>query len=938
MSNIGIAKASPCNSTTEFQIQAGSEHPINCSVKLDQKDDATGVVINFNIDNQLLTSKIPILTIFFEIEKDQDHQCPENGPQLDTFIGVMDVIVHTGNIQSSVWSYGCSEKEVDVSKTIYMTRFPQDSKNTKSPKLKTYLVPTTSAIINVRVSLVMKNIGIALGESANETLTALFPLVFKYDHTENDTRRVRVHTTRTDLNIAEVKSGCAIVTIQRLDRPFHYSESDVTFKSLWQTMLGRSVIDVDVGHNEGSDTPSPYKNGFFIVILRKRNETMCNHTRYDVSVDGVDDEKIHSERSLFGTSHSLNANGSDVRIKVEIMRMKNAAWFYRTITILGIIIIIVVFLWERLIGIRYPNAAFTGIVRLNRGPVHSVVHDWIDTSDSEMEDVVDGTGDDSACDQKLPTTQHQNETAQKGSYKKIQKMYIVDGKIARDQNKDRSRNGRRNKITSKCLRLSDFASKCDPSLFQHNLHTRSNLYCWIVASCGVFYILPAIQLMFGAQYISTHTGSQDLCYYNFLCRYTITTPLGQIADWNHVFSNFPYVISGLLFMVAVRRRKVRRCGAMVKLYEESRGHMKSGRKLGPQETVVDLLTHNHQIKEKMAEYAQKNVCIEFLNRCGIPEQYGLYYAMGIATIMEGILSLCYHICPTHESFQFDTTFMYILSALVFLKMYQFRHPDLTAKANVMFCVIALLLVTETMSYYIPPFIYSGFFVTAYIVILGIVMVKMYFALYSKSPKLKWEKCVKNRFRCKSLASGERARLILYLMMFALNLLIAVSYIVKALDPKKRSEVSNILLFIGFGNMAGYAGFYVSMKLYYILRSNTKRNAKNMFFGMMPWCREGDNQYSKLVHPESFSRTNVIYFILWVSCAFFSAKFFTTKEKTTEISPSQSRHLNADCSFLSFDQHDLWHFTSAFGLFFTFMWLLTLEDNNTVTHWEKIPVF
>ena len=69
MSNIRIAKTSPCNSTTEFQIQAGSEHPINCSVKLDQKDDATGVVINFNIDNQLLTSKIPILTVFSKLKK-----------------------------------------------------------------------------------------------------------------------------------------------------------------------------------------------------------------------------------------------------------------------------------------------------------------------------------------------------------------------------------------------------------------------------------------------------------------------------------------------------------------------------------------------------------------------------------------------------------------------------------------------------------------------------------------------------------------------------------------------------------------------------------------------------------------------------------------------------------------------------------------------------
>ena len=55
---------------------------------------------------------------------------------------------------------------------------------------------------------------------------------------------------------------------------------------------------------------------------------------------------------------------------------------------------------------------------------------------------------------------------------------------------------------------------------------------------------------------------------------------------------------------------------------------------------------------------------------GIPESYGIYYAMGAALMFEGILSGCYHICPTAENFQFDTTFMYCISVLVFLKVHQ----------------------------------------------------------------------------------------------------------------------------------------------------------------------------------------------------------------------------------------------------------------------------
>lgn len=37
---------------------------------------------------------------------------------------------------------------------------------------------------------------------------------------------------------------------------------------------------------------------------------------------------------------------------------------------------------------------------------------------------------------------------------------------------------------------------------------------------------------------------------------------------------------------------------------------------------------------------------------GIPQHYGLFYAMGLALIMEGIMSACYHVCPNYSNFQF----------------------------------------------------------------------------------------------------------------------------------------------------------------------------------------------------------------------------------------------------------------------------------------------
>ena len=65
---------------------------------------------------------------------------------------------------------------------------------------------------------------------------------------------------------------------------------------------------------------------------------------------------------------------------------------------------------------------------------------------------------------------------------------------------------------------------------------------------------------------------------------------------------------------------------------------------------------------------------------GVPCQYGLYFAMGLALSMEGVMSSSYHICPTNVTFQFDTTFMYLIAVLMFMKLYQVVMCQLRLKS------------------------------------------------------------------------------------------------------------------------------------------------------------------------------------------------------------------------------------------------------------------
>ena len=119
-------------------------------------------------------------------------------------------------------------------------------------------------------------------------------------------------------------------------------------------------------------------------------------------------------------------------------------------------------------------------------------------------------------------------------------------------------------------------------------------------------------------------------------------------------------------------------------------------------------------------------------------------------------------------------------------------------------------------------------------------------------------------------------------------------------------ISEILLFTFIGNLMFYLSYYVIMKLY---------------------CGE------------RLAWHCVIFLLLDLLCVFPALYFFTQLEKNPKVSAAKSRGLNCECTFLGFfDQHDLWHFLGGYGLFFMFMFLLSLDDNCLHDPRDQIPVF
>ncbi|XP_011306851.1 SID1 transmembrane family member 1-like [Fopius arisanus] len=406
--------------------------------------------------------------------------------------------------------------------------------------------------------------------------------------------------------------------------------------------------------------------------------------------------------------------------------------------------------------------------------------------------------------------------------------------------------------TRRVLSVSDLARK-EPKILRH----KSRLYLYYLGTIAVFYALPVVQLMATYQRVIHVTGNQDLCYFNFLCSH----PFFGFSDFNHVFSNFGYVLLGLLFIWLTWTRE-----------------------------QGDLA------------FAEKKKSF------GIPQHYGLFYAMGTALMMEGVLSACYHVCPNHSNFQFDTSFMYIIAVLCMVKIYQTRHPDINARASVTFGVLALIIFLGMLGVLDGSYYFWIIFTIIHLVVCLVLTAQIYYMGRWRLDRGMFRRII-NTFKHDARSGITNimrpmygGRLILLVIANFCNVALAVLG-----NTHRGKDFATFLLTILMSNLLLYTFFYIVMKL----------------------C-----------HGERIKNPTVCYIILSFITWGFALYFFIEKSISWALTPAQSRHSNRPCESLLnfFDYHDIWHFLSALAMFFSFMVLLTLDDDLEDTHRSLIPVF
>ncbi|CAH8480737.1 unnamed protein product [Schistosoma intercalatum] len=387
------------------------------------------------------------------------------------------------------------------------------------------------------------------------------------------------------------------------------------------------------------------------------------------------------------------------------------------------------------------------------------------------------------------------------------------------------------------------------------LNRKYLLYFWYLIIISIFYGLPAVQLIMTYQKAVFETGNEDLCYYNFECAHS----LGIFTAFNNIISNIGYVMLGLLFLGLTARRDI--------LHRRSKN-------LNPNSQAL-----------------------------GIPQHYGLFYAMGLALTMEGLMSACYHMCPNFSNFQFDTAYMYILGMLIMLKIYQTRHPDVNASAHSAYMVMAVVIFLGVLGVLYGNQIFWIIFTIFFLIMSVILTVEIYYM-----GQWNIDLCLPRRIYYLIRTDGIGClrptyleRMLLLLIANLVNFTLAGYGIVK-----RPRDFSTFLLSIFMINLLMYTFFYAIMKLR---------------------------------HRERFQMLSLVYILLtcisW-GCAIY---FYFNRTTTWEVTPARSRALNQPCVLLDFyDAHDVWHFLSSISMFFSFMLIMYMDDDLSKRPRNQIFVF
>ncbi|CDQ63044.1 unnamed protein product [Oncorhynchus mykiss] len=355
------------------------------------------------------------------------------------------------------------------------------------------------------------------------------PQYFKYVFPDGvDTAIVKVNS--------EMTFPCSVMSIQDIQCPVYDLDNNVAFIGMYQTMTKTAAITV-----QRKDFPS---NSFYVVVVVKTEDEACGGPLrfYPLRPDELIDAGNRSKTLDVVVSPAISSD-------VYVMGMLFCLGIFLSFYLLTFLVACVENkrMHRRREGLLNPadmSPAETGIPATHHnGTLRFSPYEYGSFADNastlSSEAITDSIASDANYGYMERSLESVTGRSRQESLSSIEEDdYDTLADIDSDKNIVR---------TKKYLCVSDLARKD-----KRVLSKKYQIYFWNIATIGVFYALPVIQLVITYQTVVNVTGNQDICYYNFLCAH----PLGNLSAFNNILSNLGYVMLGLLFLLIVLQRDI----------------------------------------------------------------------------------------------------------------------------------------------------------------------------------------------------------------------------------------------------------------------------------------------------------------------------------------------------------------------------------------------
>ena len=411
---------------------------------------------------------------------------------------------------------------------------------------------------------------------------------------------------------------------------------------------------------------------------------------------------------------------------------------------------------------------------------------------------------------------------------------------------------------------------------------RPKTFSYITCIVGCVLMVGAFQFVYADWYLMIQEGDRDHCYYNDFC-YRVSS---SDIPFNLMSSNFAYILHAFILALSVLYMEAE---LLARCKNIALSHPPPLTENGPLR-LPDHMLICPDISPHLASMSVPNHDVTPDDRAeGQKRQFSfsIGYAFAWALLFEGLFSTLYHLCPSKITFQFDMAFMFVISGLIVVVMYngikiKNCQEDGKARGNVgapnfflAFIVPLYILnylgsLNHSSEGLIPTWAWAVPLALWCFVIVNWVGYKLYFEDWKRCSLLegdKWKKCIG--------------------LTFGVSIAFLVLCVMTITD-----SLPQALLFTCI--------------------------AESIFVTMMKVCLGRERQCDCKCNCECCSlKCFFTWFYALITIAFLvSAIYIFIAFPTTDKAntPEKSRNINHECiSFGFFDYHDIWHILSSFGL-------------------------